>query len=114
MSMLSAPLHYIKASRSRAKQKRNALHMMALSGVIRPSHIELRYGIPLTSLDASCPQSTTMETPLLTERTPVSVWLHDIRVGVQWIWQIWQWMRTTSHTMMQSNRKPIGFQLDID
>lgn len=111
MSMLHTPLHYIKASRSRATQKRNALHMMALSGVIRPSHIELRYGTPLTSLDALCPQSATRETPLLTERTPVLAWQHDMQARVQ---RIWQWMRTTSKTMMQSNRKPISFQWNIE
>ncbi|NGZ08303.1 MAG: hypothetical protein CV088_02830 [Nitrospira sp. LK70] len=34
---------YIEGTR----QKRKALHMLALSGVVRPSHVELRYAIPL-------------------------------------------------------------------
>jgi|DewCreStandDraft_4_1066084.scaffolds.fasta_scaffold133959_1 hypothetical protein len=34
-------------SRESAKQKRKALQMLALSGVVRPSHVELRYTIPL-------------------------------------------------------------------
>lgn len=35
--------------RESAKQKRKALQMLALSGVVRPSHVELRYTIPLFS-----------------------------------------------------------------
>ena len=40
------PLAHWRSYRERARQKRKALHMLALSGVIRPSHIELRYTIP--------------------------------------------------------------------
>jgi len=41
------PLADWRTHRERARQKRNALHMLALSGVIRPSHIELRYTVPI-------------------------------------------------------------------
>jgi hypothetical protein len=41
------PLAQWRTYRERARQKRNVLHMLALSGVIRPSHIELRYSVPV-------------------------------------------------------------------
>jgi hypothetical protein len=41
---------YVKLTR----QKREALHMLALSGVVRPSHVGLRYAIhPLNTEDQS-------------------------------------------------------------
>ena len=36
--------------RVRAQQKRKALQMLALSGVVRPSDVELRYPIPLIKI----------------------------------------------------------------
>ena len=89
-SMLYPLLHSIKTSRARATQKRNALHMMALSGVIRPSHIELRYGTPLTSLPALW-QSATTKTPLTIEHASRSTRLHEIQAGSK---QFWQWIRS--------------------
>lgn len=44
-------LHHLRASMDRARQKRKALHMLALSGVVRPSHIELRYATPLLNIE---------------------------------------------------------------
>lgn len=41
------PLAHWRTSRERARQKRKVLHMLALSGVVRPSHIELRYTVPI-------------------------------------------------------------------
>ena len=38
--------------RERAQQKRKAIHMLALSGVVRPSHVELRYTVPLLKVGA--------------------------------------------------------------
>jgi hypothetical protein len=40
-------LHHLRTYVERTRQKRKALLMLALSGVVRPSHVELRYGIPL-------------------------------------------------------------------
>lgn len=38
----------------RTRQKRKALHMLTLSGVVRPSHVELRYAVSfLNSEDQS-------------------------------------------------------------
>ena len=45
------PLHQFRIYRARTRQKRKALRMLALSGVIRPSHVELRYAIPLLNIE---------------------------------------------------------------
>lgn len=42
-----------RARRIRAQQKRKALQMLALSGVVRPSDVELRYPIPLVTIRAT-------------------------------------------------------------
>lgn len=41
------PLARWRIKRERTQQKRTALHMLALSGVVRPSHIEPRYYTPI-------------------------------------------------------------------
>jgi hypothetical protein len=77
--------------------------MMALSGVIRTGHIELRYETPLTSFPASW-QSGTTKTPLGTEpasrRAP-----YEMKASSK---QAWQWIRFTLKTVMQPSRKPIS------
>jgi hypothetical protein len=108
--MLYTLLHSIKNSRARAKQKRNALHMMALSGVIRPSHVELRYGTPLRSFPALW-QPTTTETSLPTERTPARVWHREIQARGE---QIRKWMLIASKTVTQPTRKLLGPQWNTD
>jgi hypothetical protein len=45
------PLRHLRMYLERTRQKRKALHMLALSGVIRPSHVELRYAIPLLNIE---------------------------------------------------------------
>ena len=52
MHVLSSLIHYIKLRRTRNKQLRTALHMMAASGVVRPSHVELRYTTPFARITA--------------------------------------------------------------
>ena len=58
MHVLSSPIQYIKLRRTHTQQKRTALHMLAVSGVVRPSHIELRYATPITRSAAFRAQST--------------------------------------------------------
>ncbi|MDO9116913.1 MAG: hypothetical protein Q7U39_03075 [Nitrospira sp.] len=43
-------------------QKKKALHMLALSGVVRPSTVELRYTTPLSHISVE---------PLCEEQTPI-------------------------------------------
>jgi|CXWL01.1.fsa_nt_gi hypothetical protein len=53
---LSRWTHY----RQTRAQKKKALHLLALSGVVRPSTIELRYTAPLSHISAepSCDEQT--------------------------------------------------------
>ncbi|WHZ29790.1 MAG: hypothetical protein OJF51_004592 [Nitrospira sp.] len=44
-------LHQFQVYRARTRQKRKALRMLALSGVVRPSHVELRYAIPFLNME---------------------------------------------------------------
>lgn len=52
MRILTSPLHYVRKKRARRRQVRTVLHMLSVSGVIRPSHIEPRYFEPASQLDA--------------------------------------------------------------
>ena len=47
------PLTQWRNRRERAKQKLKVLQMLALSGVVRPGEVEIRYGIPLMKGAAS-------------------------------------------------------------
>lgn len=44
-------LRQLRIRRERTRQKRKALRMLALSGVVRPSRVELRYVIPLPNIE---------------------------------------------------------------
>ena len=44
-------LHQFQVYRARTRQKQKALRMLALSGVLRPSHVELRYAIPFLNME---------------------------------------------------------------
>ena len=77
MHVLSSPIHYIKLRRAHKKQKRTALHMLALSGVVRPSHVELRYTTPIASITAFRTQPTAIEHPQ-TQPIPLPSWEHNM------------------------------------
>ena len=49
-------------------QKRKALHMLALSGVVRPSSIELRYTTPLFHRPAELAPQAFMAQPAIIQR----------------------------------------------
>ena len=44
-------LHQFQVYRARTRQKRKALRMLALSGVVRQGDVELRYAIPFLTLE---------------------------------------------------------------
>jgi hypothetical protein len=52
MGILTSPLQYVSKARARRRQVRMALHMLSVSGVIRPSHIEPRYFEASSQLDS--------------------------------------------------------------
>jgi hypothetical protein len=47
------PLARWRTHRKRARQKRKVLQMLALSGVVRPSHVEFRYTVPILKVGTS-------------------------------------------------------------
>jgi len=71
MSVLSSLIHYMKWRRVPTKQKRTALQMLVVSGVVRASHVELHYATPFPRITAFRTQptatlrATSRETPSL-------------------------------------------------
>jgi hypothetical protein len=106
MHILSSPIHYIKLQRAYKKQKRTALRMMALSGVVRPSHVEIRYTTPIASITAFRAQPTAIEHPQ-TQPIPLRSWDHNITLNMK---QTRQWARTLISALAQLAKKPIVLQ----
>ena len=113
MHVLSSPIQYIKLRRAHKKQKRTALHMLALSGVVRPSHVELRYATPIASITAFRAQPTAIGDPQ-THPIPLPSWDHNITLNMK---QTQQWARSLSSSLVQLAKKPIQLrwtkQLDM-
>jgi len=113
MHVLSSPIRYIKLCRAHKRQKRTALHMLALSGVVRPSHVELRYATPIASITAFRTQPSAMEYPEILP-IPSQSWDHMITLNIK---QTGQWARSFSSSLVQLARKPIVLswtkQLDL-
>jgi hypothetical protein len=106
MDVLSSPIQYIKLRRAHKKQKRTALHMLALSGAVRSSHVEIRYATPIASITASRAQPTAMGHPL-THPLPLRSWDYNITLNMN---QTWQWARNLSSAIVQLTKKPIVLQ----
>lgn len=51
MRILKSPLHYVQSKRARRRQIQTVLHMLSVSGVIRPGHVEPRYFEPSIHID---------------------------------------------------------------
>ena len=106
MHVLSSPIHYIKLRRARKRQKGTALHMLALSGVVRPSHVELRYATPIASITAFRTQPTAIEHPQA-QPNPLRSWDHNITLNMK---QTQQWARSLSSAIVHLAKKPIVLQ----
>lgn len=52
MNILTSPIVRMRKQRARRKQLRTVLHMLSVSGVIRPGHIEPRYFEASSQVDA--------------------------------------------------------------
>ncbi len=48
---MKSPLHYVQSKRARRRQIQTVLHMLSVSGVIRPGHVEPRYFEPPIHID---------------------------------------------------------------
>ena len=103
MHVLSSPIQYIKLRRVHKKQKRTALHMLALSGVVRPSHVELRYATPIASITAFRAQPTAIGDPQ-THPIPLPSWDHNTTFNMK---QTRQWACSLSSSLVQLAKKPI-------
>ena len=113
MHVLSSQIQYMKLRRARTKQKRTALHMLTLSGVVRPSHVELRYATPIASITAFRAQPTAIEHPQ-TQPIPSRSWEHNFTLNIK---QTRQWARSLSSSLVQLAKKPVVLrwskQLDV-
>jgi hypothetical protein len=113
MDVLSSPIHYIKSRREYMKQKRNALHMLALSGVVRPGHVELRYATPLASITAFRAQPAAHKNPqpqsILSQPENCTITLTTKQTR--------HWARDLSSALVQLANKPVTLpwtkQLDL-
>ena len=113
MHVLPSPIQYIKLRGAHKKQKRTALYMLALSGAVRPSHVELRYATPIASITASRAQPTVIGYTQ-THPVPLRSWDHDTTLSMK---QRLQWARSLSSSLVQLAKKPIVLrwtnQLDL-
>jgi hypothetical protein len=103
MHVLSDPIQYIKLHRTHKKQKRTALHMLALSGVVRPSYVELRYATRVASVTAFHAQPAAIGDPQ-TNPVPLPSWDHNSTLNMK---QTGQWARSFSSSLVQLAKKPI-------
>ncbi len=103
MHVLSSPIHYMKLRRAHKKQKRTALHMLALSGVVRPSHVEIRYATHIASITAFRAQPTAIKQPQI-HPIPSQSWDHNITLNIK---QTRQWTRNFSSAIVQLAKKPV-------
>ena len=115
MFVLCSPIRYnIKSRRTYMKQKRTVLYMLALSGVVRPSHVELRYATPIASITALRAQPTAIKHP---QTQPIPSQPENFHVALNIIKQAWQWTRNISSVIVQLASKPVVLpwtkQLDI-
>ena len=104
MRAFSSPIQYIKLRRARRKQKQTALHMLSVSGVVRPSHVELRYSTPIANATAFRRQPTAIEHQ--THPLPLPSWDHTTTRNMK---QTGQWARSLSSSLVRIAKMPIVF-----
>lgn len=113
MRARSSSIYDIKLRREHKRQKRIALQMLTLSGVVRPSHVEFHYATPLTRITAFRTQPAATKYPLI-RPIPTRSWEHNITANMK---QTWQWARSLSFAIVHLAKKPIALhwakQLDV-
>ena len=107
MDLLSSSIRYIKLRRAHRKQKRIALHMLAVSGVVRPSHIELRYEAPILNMMSLPHGHAALSGQPLTHPLPLPSWNDNTIPKVK---QTTQSSRSLSSAIIQLAKKPIVFR----
>ncbi|MCX5720868.1 MAG: hypothetical protein NT179_02405 [Nitrospirae bacterium] len=106
MHVISSKIHDLKLRHARTKQKRAALHMLTLSGVIRPSHSELRYEAPLARMTALDSESTSLQHSQ-TLAIPLPLWEQDLTTSLT---TTWHYIGNLSSSLVQLAKKPIVLQ----
>jgi hypothetical protein len=106
MDALLSPIRYIKLHRAHKNRKQTALRMLALSGVVRPSHIELRYTTHAPGITALCAQQA-LAGNQQTHPIPLPSWDHDTDLDKK---QTRQWMHSLSTSLAQLMIKPALFR----
>ncbi len=104
MHAFSSPIQYIKLRRAHRKQKQTALHMLSVSGVVRLSHVELRYSTPVANTTSFRRQAAALEQQ--THPLPLPSWNHNTTPNMK---QAGQWARILSSSLVQIAKKPIVF-----
>lgn len=80
--------------------------MLTLSGVVRPSHVELRYTTRTNSKTNPCAQQAEIGNQQ-THPVPLPSWSHDTTADKK---QTRQWMRSLSTSLAQLTIKPTLFR----
>ena len=104
MHVFSSPIQYIKLRRAHRRQKQTALHMLSVSGVVRLSHVELRYSTPVAHATSFHRQAAALEQQ--THPLPLPSWDHNTAHNMK---QAGQWARNLSSSLVQIAKKPIVF-----
>ncbi len=105
MRSLTSPLQYLQSRRAHKKQKQTALHMLAVSGVVRPSHLELRYMTPLTGMTGFRTQPASTRDPQA-HPMPLPSWDHDPTLNIK---QTRQWPQNLSSSLVQFAKNRLCF-----
>ncbi len=85
MPIISSKIHDLKLRHARTRQKRAALHMLTLSGVIRPGYSALLYETHLARMTAQDPESPSLQQsqpyPI-----PLPLWEQDLTTSLATTW----------------------------
>ncbi len=103
MHVLSSSIESIMLRGAHKKQKRTALRMLALSGVLRSSHAELHYIAPIACMTAIRRLPTAIEHQQ-NDPLPLPSWDHDTTLSMK---QLRQWARNLSSSLVQLANRPI-------
>ena len=112
MHAFSSTIQYIKLQRARRKHKQTALHLLSVSGVVRPSHVELHYSTPIAHTTAFRRQPSAIEPD--THSLPLPSWDHHTTRNVK---RTGPWARSLASSVLRIANTPIVFpwtrQLDL-
>ncbi len=104
MHVFSSPIQYIKLRRAHRKQKQTVLHMLSVSGVVRLSHVELRYSTPVANTNSFRRQVAALEQQA--HPLPLPSWDHNTTHNMK---QTGQWARILSSSLVQIAKNPSCF-----